>query len=340
MTAHLQFRAIGMILILALQINLFAQTEEPTGLLGDNFSLESALEEFKKAKSLEDFEKALNDEDKHVHNLDLNRDKEIDYLRVNDHMDNDVHAIVISAAVGKDESQDIAVIEIEKDGDKSATLQIVGDVDLYGEDMIVEPFEVKGDSKGRGPEVSMEYTNIVVNVWGWPSVSYVYGSSYVAYHSPFYWSSYPRRWKPWKPLGWTVWRPFRVRYTPRYRVTPVRRVTHAHVVYRPHRTASRTETVQHKTSIAKARTHNVHSKKTTTTKVAGVKTENGKAIAASKSKTTTKANGVKKTKTKTGVKTTNGKKTVKASKKTKTTKTKKGKKTKTKKAKKGKKKKG
>jgi hypothetical protein len=138
MTAHLQFRAIGMILILALQINLFAQTEEPTGLLGDNFSLESALEEFKKAKSLEDFEKALNDEDKHVHNLDLNRDKEIDYLRVNDHMDNDVHAIVISAAVGKDESQDIAVIEIEKDGDKSATLQIVGDVDLYGEDMIVK----------------------------------------------------------------------------------------------------------------------------------------------------------------------------------------------------------
>lgn len=325
MTSHLYTRFTSLILLTFLSLSVCAQDEEPTGLLGDNFSLEAALEEFKKAKNLEAFEKAINKEDNRVHNLDLNEDGDIDYISVNDHAEKDVHAIVLSAQVGKEETQDIAVIEIEKNGDESAQLQIVGDVDLYGEDMIVEPYDIEGSSDGQGPDGDYEFDRIVFNVWLWPSVRFIYGPSYVVYRSPYYYSYYPGWWRPWRPLAWTVWRPFRVRYTPRYRVTPVRRVTHAHVVYRPHRNVSKTVTVRHKTSVAKARTHKVNHSRTTT-RVAAANSGNGKAVAAKRTTTTTKAGkGTKKTTT-TKVKAKKGNKSVKASKKTKTTKTKKGKK--------------
>ncbi len=302
--------------------HILAQDEDPSGLLGDNFSLENALEEFKKAKDLSSFEKALNKENNRVHNLDLNGDNDIDYITVNDHMDGDVHAIVISAIVGKDDVQDVAVIEIEKTGKDNATLQIVGDEDFYGEGMIVEPFDVEAKSDGSGPDGNYEYARIVVNVWFWPSVRYIYGPSYAVYHSPWYWSYYPGWWRPWRPLAWTVWRPHRVRYAPVYRITPVRRVTRATVVYRPHRRVSKTVTVKHKTTVTKARSHKVTTTKTTT---AGVAKSNGKAVAAKKSTTTAKSKkGVKKS-TSSNVKAKKGNKTARASKKTKVKKSKKGK---------------
>ncbi len=113
---------------------IVAQNPEPadsTGLPGDHFSLEGALDLFKKAESPEDFEKLLNQEDANVNNLDLNEDGETDYIRVIDNMEDDVHAIVLQVSVSEEESQDVAVIEIEKTGDEEATLQIIGDEVLY-----------------------------------------------------------------------------------------------------------------------------------------------------------------------------------------------------------------
>ena len=43
--------------------------------------------------------------------------------------------------INEKESQDVAVIELEKTGDETADLQIVGDEDLYGEDYILEASE-------------------------------------------------------------------------------------------------------------------------------------------------------------------------------------------------------
>ena len=51
------------------------------GTAGDHFSLEGALELFKKSDSPEDFEKMLNKETNFVNNLDLNEDEEIDYIK-------------------------------------------------------------------------------------------------------------------------------------------------------------------------------------------------------------------------------------------------------------------
>jgi hypothetical protein len=135
---------LGAFALLLFSSPLFAQSEmeaDSTGLPGDNFSLEAAIELFKKSDSPEDFEKRLNSEGNDVNNLDLNEDGEIDYIRVVDNMEGDVHALALQVAVSEKESQDVAVIEIEKQGAENAILQIVGDEELYGEQTIAEPFE-------------------------------------------------------------------------------------------------------------------------------------------------------------------------------------------------------
>lgn len=218
---------------------------------GDNFSLEGAIELFKNAATLEDFEKALNATDSEVNNLDLNEDGETDYIRVIDRAEGKAHAVVLQAILNEKESQDVAVIEIEKDGDESAILQIVGDEDLYGSQVITEPFEeeVKKTNGRGGPSVQGAVPfRIVVNVWFWPSVRFIYGPTYVPYYSPWRWRYYPVWYRPFRPRPYHVFygchRPYRVHY----HVVTTHRVVHAHNVYHPHRSYSpavhtRTQTV-------------------------------------------------------------------------------------------------
>src|SRR5689334_8491884 len=99
---------------------------------GDHFSLEGALELFKRSSTPEEFERLLNVPDSKVNNLDLNGDNQTDYIKVIDRYDNHVHAFILQAVISERELQDIAVIELEKHADGTATLQIVGDTDIYG----------------------------------------------------------------------------------------------------------------------------------------------------------------------------------------------------------------
>ena len=64
-----------------------AQGSDSTGLPGDHFSLQGAVEMFKKAGSIEEFEKLINTQSNNVNNLDLNADGEIDYVSVIDKSD-------------------------------------------------------------------------------------------------------------------------------------------------------------------------------------------------------------------------------------------------------------
>ena len=240
-----------------------AQDAESTGLPGDNFSLEGALELFKKADSPEAFEKLLNSEDNHVNNLDLNDDNEIDYVRVVDNMDGDVHAIVLQVTVSEDESQDIAVIEIEKTGKDEAILQILGDEDVFGDETIVEPFEAEASENGKnGPNITVE--RIVVNVWGWPSVRFVYAPGYRTWASPYRWRHYPVWFSPRRPHPFHVWHPFAVGYRPHYHVVTTHRVTRAHAVYAPRRVGSKT--VNTRTTVVKTQKGTVKKSTTTTTR--------------------------------------------------------------------------
>lgn len=220
-----------------------AQDEEPTGLPGDNFSLQGALEMFKKAANPGEFEKLLNTKSNGVNNLDLNGDGNIDYIRVVNKKDGNTSIFVLQALVSKDESQDVAVIELEKTGDDQAVIQIVGDEDIFGVPTIIEPSE--GDATAfnyapaaHGPNAEMNTAGIVVNVWFWPSVRFVFAPTYSIWVSPWGWYDYPTWWRPWRPLGWAYYRPYRYRYAPRYVVCHTYRVHRAPVIYHPIRRTS------------------------------------------------------------------------------------------------------
>lgn len=230
--------------------------EDSTGLPGDNFSLQGALEMFKKANSIEEFEKLINTQSNNVNNLDLNEDGDIDYIRVIGKKEGDVHAFVLQVPVSENENQDIAVIELEKTGKETAMLQIVGDEDIYGEQTIVEPSEEEQEGKGEGADTEYIISKkvVVVNVWLWPSVRFVYRPGYVVWASPWRWKVYPGWWRPWRPLTWRVFHPLRWRHHHHYAVVHTHRVIHAHKVYTPTRVSSVTITKRHSANVKHYRT--------------------------------------------------------------------------------------
>jgi hypothetical protein len=178
---------LGLFLMIGSSFNTFAQDTDSTGMPGDNFDLQGALELFKQSKNLEEFEKKLNTESNGVNNLDLDANNAIDYIRVVDNKDGDNHAILMQIPINNKESQGVAAIVIEKRTNSEAQLQIIGDETLYGEEIIMEPVDEKELKKTSGPSTLIAPTTVVfVNVWGWPCVQYMYAPSYVVWYSPYY----------------------------------------------------------------------------------------------------------------------------------------------------------
>ena len=147
----------------------------------------------------------------------------------------------------------------------TTVIQIIGDEDIYGEAVIVEP-----DGGGEGEEAFMDFNDsklsgpnaagynyvtprIVVNVWMWPSVRFVYGPAYRPWVSPWRWSYYPTWWKPWRPYGWQVWHPYRMHYHNPFVVVRTHRVINAHRFYTPFRTSSVTVRTRHASTVGNYR---------------------------------------------------------------------------------------
>ncbi len=222
----------------------YAQTDEKNDLpeyTGENFSLEGALALFKKSNSLEEFEKLINLESNNVNNLDLNNDGQTDYIVVQDIQDHDTHVIVLSTFLNEKEKQDIATIGIEKTGNEEAILQIEGDSDLFTENTIVEPQDVEEELvKSNGgpnfPEITT--TRVIVNVWFWPSVRFLYSPRYTVWISPYRWNYYPKWWKPWRPIRYSVFYKNCAPHRVYFHKTNTRRVTVARKVYLPKRSKS------------------------------------------------------------------------------------------------------
>lgn len=178
----------------------FSQTDDDTtalGLPGDNLDLYAVLTLFQKSKTIEAFEKSLNDEQTKINNLDLNLDKKVDFIKVKTTQKDSSFTFVLQVDVTKTETQDVAVIFLNKVNGK-VDLQIVGDEALYGKDYVIEP---KGNSSitanpgytGSDPvTVNVPKTTVVV-VESAPVVQYVYSPAYVPYYPPYYYGYYP----PW-----------------------------------------------------------------------------------------------------------------------------------------------
>ncbi len=202
-----------------------------TGYDGDYFSLEGALHMFKESSTLRKFERKINSKNNWVNNLDLNYDGKIDYIRVNHRQRGAFHAIVLQALVGRYETQDVAVIEIEILRRGEAVLQIVGDEDIFGENVVIEP--VIGTANRR-TGYHRDYGDFV-NVYYWDLVQNIRRDQYSTYSSPYRWNYYPVWWNPWRPYSWNQYRARNVYYYDYYRLAPRHRVIRVHNFYRPNR---------------------------------------------------------------------------------------------------------
>lgn len=139
--------------------------------ISDNLDLEAVSYIFGESSNLEDFEARLNDPDTQISNLDLNNDGYVDYLRVVELYENNIHLVTIQAVLDRDIFQDVATIDVGRNNGNNMYVQVVGDPYLYGPNYIIEPVFV------RPPVI----------------FSWFLGAAYVAWHSPFYWGYYPPR---------------------------------------------------------------------------------------------------------------------------------------------------
>lgn len=146
--------------------------------ISDNLDLRAVATVFGDAKDLEDFERKLNDPKTQISNLDLNNDNYVDYLRVIETVEGNVHLVVVQAVLEKDVFQDVATIEVERDRNNQVQVQVVGDVYMYGANYIYEPVYV---------HTPVIYTTFWV-------------SNYRPYYSSWYWGYYPSYYYYWNPF--------------------------------------------------------------------------------------------------------------------------------------------
>jgi hypothetical protein len=182
--------------------------EKYLGLPGDNLNLYAVMKLFQESETLESFERSLNDEKSKINNLDLNGDNLVDYITVNDYVDGSIHTIVLRVSLDRNESQDVAVFTVERFGDGSVQLQLVGDETLYGRNYIIEPYYTENigetpnpgyTSRNRGA-VSARTTHIEINTW--PLIRFIFLPDYIAWRSNWAWGYWPANWYAWRPWYW------------------------------------------------------------------------------------------------------------------------------------------
>ncbi|MBI5647225.1 MAG: hypothetical protein HY962_09870 [Ignavibacteriae bacterium] len=206
--------------------------------------LTAVSEVFRDSKDLEDFEKRLNDPDAGVNNLDLDRNGDVDFLRVVEQGSDDTRLVILQAVLGENEFQDVATIEVEKTDTDQYNMQVRGNEELYGPNYYIVP---------------------AVHVHLFPVVTWMYRPLWRPYVSVWRVGVYPRWWRPWRPVGVTVYRTRTVHLTTRasFTVSRTSRVTTVHKVhYTPHRSTM----VRSRTTVTKSPGGKVTVRKSTTTR--------------------------------------------------------------------------
>lgn len=195
--------------------------EEYLGLPGDNLNLYAVMSLFQESETLEGFERKLNDENSRINNLDLNGDNLIDYIKVMEFVDGNVHTIVLRDVLGLDEYQDVAVFVVEKYKNGSVRIQLIGDEALYGKNYIIEPnYADNGETPNPGYTGTRRNVTVVTtnyyDISFWPVVRFIYRPGYVVWHSSWYWGYYPDYWHPWNPWYWDYYYGYYYNWYPHY----------------------------------------------------------------------------------------------------------------------------
>jgi hypothetical protein len=185
--------------------------EDYLGLPGDNLNLYGVMKIFQESKTLEDFERSLNDKNSNINNLDLNGDNYVDYIRVFDNIDGDVHNIVLQVSVNERENQDVAVFTVQRFNNGQVMIQLTGDEELYGKNYIIEPIFDDGNQRetpnpgytgNNGTNYGRNITVVRTTPFEialWPVIRFMYLPNYSPWHSSWYWNYYPSYWNPWEP---------------------------------------------------------------------------------------------------------------------------------------------
>jgi hypothetical protein len=148
-----------------------------------NLDLRAVATVFADSRNLEEFEYYLNDYRRGISNLDLNRDGQVDYLRVVELYERDIRLVVIQAVLGYNLFQDVATITVEGRDSRTARVQIIGDPFIYGRNYIMEPVFYR-------PPV------IYASFWA---------PSYVVWRSPYYWGYFPPAFSSRRPVVTNVY---------------------------------------------------------------------------------------------------------------------------------------
>ena len=200
-----------LVMLLTAMTTLRAQgrQDEYLGLPGDNLNLYAVMKLFQESETLEGFERSLNDENSRINNLDLDGNGYVDYIRVIDNVDKNVHYIVLQVAINARENQDVAVFTVVQRANNEVDIQLIGDEDLYGKNYIIEPIYAETPNPGyKGNERVVDGQRVVVNhvttveVAAWPVIRFIFLPTYVVWHSPWYYSYYPSYWHPWNSWYW------------------------------------------------------------------------------------------------------------------------------------------
>ncbi|MES2410803.1 MAG: hypothetical protein V4535_05095 [Bacteroidota bacterium] len=146
--------------------------------ISDNLDLRAVASIFGDSRDLSDFERRLNDPNSQISNLDLNGDNRVDYLRVIETVEGNTHLIIIQSVLGRDNYQDIATVEVERDRYNRVQVQVVGDVYMYGNNYIYEPVYA--------------YTPVIYTSF--------WVGNYRPYYSSWYWGYYPSFYVAWSPF--------------------------------------------------------------------------------------------------------------------------------------------
>jgi len=184
-------RGLGIAILLVFGFSFLTAQDAPQPATeeGEDLDLSGVAALFKESETLEEFEEKLNSEEAEVNNLDLNKDGEIDYLRVLESVDGSTHLIVIQAALGEEAYQDVCTIEVDKSEDGNTYVQIVGDKSIYGDSYILEP-----------PPEEQETVNKTVII-----VVFL-GPGYRPWRSPYRWGHYPPRYRRRAPVPRATYR--------------------------------------------------------------------------------------------------------------------------------------
>ena len=146
--------------------------------IDQDLDLNAVASIFGDSRDLYDFERRLNDPFYQISNLDLNHDGYVDYLRVIETIDGNLHFIFIQAVIGKRRFQDIATIEVYKNYNQTY-VQVVGNTYIYGPNYIIEPI--------------YSYIPEIFRIFWKPRY-------YRPYYSNYRWRHYPSYYRPWRPV--------------------------------------------------------------------------------------------------------------------------------------------